>query len=206
MNYLYIAIQCIIRIHTHIIGHRNPSVRIIDLVSHTTHVVYVNFIHKWRNLQFKVNFERQIFWETLVFSFLPKNVNFILKNPTICLFLKNVSPSKRAICFILNNLHIPMVEGIAFYALYKSRVLIIPCKADDSCLFIGLPDQIYKKVPGLFCGVTLRKHYIIKATWSATKKIAFTVRTVLKRFFWLKKVLKKWSREISDLATLFYKW
>ena len=23
-----------------------------------------------------------------------------------------------------------MVEGIAFYALYKSRVLIIPCKAD----------------------------------------------------------------------------
>ena len=24
----------------------------------------VNFIHKWRNLQFKVDFERQIFWET----------------------------------------------------------------------------------------------------------------------------------------------
>ena len=24
-----------------------------------------------------------------------------------------------------------MVKGIAFYALYKSRVLIIPCKADD---------------------------------------------------------------------------
>ena len=66
-----------------------------------------------------------------------------------------------------------MVEGIAFYALYKSRVLIIPCKANDSCLFIGLPDEIYKKAPGigyytiwkfifsLFCGVTLRKHYII---------------------------------------------
>ena len=39
-------------IHTYIIGHYNPSVRIIDLVSHTTYVVCVNFIHKWRNLQF----------------------------------------------------------------------------------------------------------------------------------------------------------
>ena len=38
-----------------------------------------------------------------------------------------------------------MVEGIAFYALHKSRVLIIvPCKADGFCLFIGLPDEIYK--------------------------------------------------------------
>ena len=60
----------------------------------------------------------------------------------LCLFLKNVSPSKRVICFILNNLNFPMVEGIAFYALYKLRVLIIPYKADDSCLFIGLPDVV----------------------------------------------------------------
>ena len=36
-----------------------------DLVSHTTYVVCVNFIHKWRDLQFKVDSERQIFWETL---------------------------------------------------------------------------------------------------------------------------------------------
>ena len=39
-------------IHTYIIGHYNPSVRIIDLVSHTTYVVCFNFIHKWRDLQF----------------------------------------------------------------------------------------------------------------------------------------------------------
>ena len=78
----------------------------------------------------------------MVFAFLPKYVNFILKNATLCLFLKNVSPSKRVICFILNTLHWEMVEGIAFYALYKSRVLIIPCKPDDSCLLIGLPDEI----------------------------------------------------------------
>ena len=50
--------------HTYIFGHYNPSVRIIDLVFHTTYVVCVNFIHKWRNLQFKVDSERQIFRET----------------------------------------------------------------------------------------------------------------------------------------------
>ena len=42
-----------------------------------------------------------------------------------------------------------MVEGIAFYVLYKSRMLIISCKANDFCLFIELPDEIYKKLPGI---------------------------------------------------------
>ena len=55
--------------HTYIIGHYNPSVRIIDLVSHTTYVVYVNFIHKWRDLLFEVDSERQTFWETFRGSF-----------------------------------------------------------------------------------------------------------------------------------------
>ena len=54
----------------YIIGHYNPSVRIIDLVSHTTYVVCVNFIHKWRDLQFKVDSERQIFWETFHGNFI----------------------------------------------------------------------------------------------------------------------------------------
>ena len=35
-----------------------------------------------------------------------------------------------------------MVEGIVFYALNKSRVLITPCEADDFGFFIGLPDEI----------------------------------------------------------------
>ena len=40
---------------TYIIGHYNPSVRIIDLVSHTTLCcVCVNFMRKLRDLQFKV--------------------------------------------------------------------------------------------------------------------------------------------------------
>ena len=55
---------------TYIIGHYNPSVRIIDLVSHTTYVVCVNFIHKWRDLQFKVDSERQIFWESFHSNFI----------------------------------------------------------------------------------------------------------------------------------------
>ena len=33
--------------HAYIIDHYNPSVRITDLVSHTTYVVCVNFVHKW---------------------------------------------------------------------------------------------------------------------------------------------------------------
>ena len=47
--------------HTYIIGPYNPSVWVIDLVSHIAYVVRVNFIHKWRELQFKVDSERQIF-------------------------------------------------------------------------------------------------------------------------------------------------
>ena len=31
------------------------------IVTHTTYVVRVNFIHKWRHLQFKVDAEQQIF-------------------------------------------------------------------------------------------------------------------------------------------------
>ena len=67
-------------VYTFIIGDYNSSVRIIDLVSHTTYLVCVNFIHKWRDLQFKFDSEWQIFWETF-------HVNFILLSeflPEIC--------------------------------------------------------------------------------------------------------------------------
>ena len=55
---------------SHIIGYYKPSVRIIDVVSHTTYVVCVNFIHKWRDLQSKVDSERRIFWEIFHGKFL----------------------------------------------------------------------------------------------------------------------------------------
>ena len=69
-NYGSLTVWTFTHIHTYIIGHYNPSVRIIDLVSHTTYVVCVNFIHKWRDLQFKVDSERQIFWETFYGNFI----------------------------------------------------------------------------------------------------------------------------------------
>ena len=47
---------------TYIIGRYKSSVRIINLVSHTVYVVCVNFIHKWLDLQFKVDFKQQIFF------------------------------------------------------------------------------------------------------------------------------------------------
>ena len=62
------------------------------------------------SLAFSWNCLDQQFFEfnlvgVMVFSFLPKNVHFITKNAISCLFLKNVSPSKKGvICFILNNL------------------------------------------------------------------------------------------------------
>ena len=64
-------------VHTYIIGHYNPSVRIIDLVFHTTYVVYVNFIHNWRDILFKVDSERQIFWETFHGNFICSCQKFV---------------------------------------------------------------------------------------------------------------------------------
>ena len=70
-----------------------------------------------------------------------------------------------------------MVEGISFYTLSKARVLIIPCKADDFFYLYGYQMKLKKSRLvllsnlefnfSLFCGETLRKHYIIKATLSA---------------------------------------
>ena len=54
---------------TCIIGYYNTSVRITDLVSHTTHVVCINFRRKWLNLQFNVDSAQQIIWETFHGSF-----------------------------------------------------------------------------------------------------------------------------------------
>ena len=42
--------------NTYIIGHYKPSVRIIDLVSHITYVVCVNFIHKRYSLKSAPNY------------------------------------------------------------------------------------------------------------------------------------------------------
>ena len=59
------------------------------------------------------------FWQKLSWCFLfyqKKKCNLLKKNAIFCLFLKNVSPSKRLVCFVLNNVHFPMVEDLAFHA------------------------------------------------------------------------------------------
>ena len=81
-------------LHTYIIGHFNPSVRIIDLVSHTTNVVCANFIHKWWDLQFTVDSERQIFWETF-------HGNFIYSQSFCQKSAERKSPKKYFLYFIL---------------------------------------------------------------------------------------------------------
>ena len=81
-------------IHTNIIGHDNPTVRIIDLVSHTTYVVCVNFIHKWRDLQFKVDSKRQISWEAF-------HGNSIYSQSFCQKFAERKSPKKYISYFIL---------------------------------------------------------------------------------------------------------
>ena len=58
-------------IHTYVIRHYihtyiynwslQPFSQDYSLASHTTHVVYVNFIRDWRDLQFNDDSERQIF-------------------------------------------------------------------------------------------------------------------------------------------------
>ena len=78
------------------------NIKYISIVSHTTYVVYVNFIQKWRDLQFKVDSERQIFeklFMTVLFplrafarNLLKGNVGtYSLKSTPNDRFLKNFS-------------------------------------------------------------------------------------------------------------------
>ena len=45
-----------------------------DLASHTTHFVCVNFIHEWRDLQFTVDSEREIFEKLFLGKFITLRV------------------------------------------------------------------------------------------------------------------------------------
>ena len=97
--------------HTYTIGHYNPSVRIIDLVSHTTYVVCVNFIHKWRDLLFTVDSERQIFRETfhdnfyLLSEFLPEICWEEIAEEILFVFGFDVWPGTRTLAFRLISQH-----------------------------------------------------------------------------------------------------
>ena len=98
MEYMFVYSKCLPKklhyIHTYIIGHYNPSVRIVGLVSHTTYVVCVNFIHKRRDLQFKVDFEQQIF-EKLFMAIFIYSQSFCQKSA------ERKSPKKYFLYFVL---------------------------------------------------------------------------------------------------------
>ena len=97
--------------HTYIIGDCNPSVRIIDLISHTAYVVCVNFIQKWRDLKFNVDSERQIFWETFhgnfywFSEFLPKICWEEIAKEILFVFCFDVWPGARTLVFRLISQH-----------------------------------------------------------------------------------------------------
>ena len=60
-------------------GHYKPSVRIIDLVSYTTYVVCINFIHKWRETySLKSTPNDRFFWETFDGNFI-QHSEFLLE-------------------------------------------------------------------------------------------------------------------------------
>ena len=80
LSYVQIVPRLLICIHTYVIDHYNTLVSNIDLVSHTTYVVCVNFMRKWRELQFKVDSEQHIFWETFHGSFLIYSQSFCQKS------------------------------------------------------------------------------------------------------------------------------
>ena len=86
-----LSLQCL---HTYIIGHYNPAVMIIDLVSHITYVVCVNFIHKWRDLQFKVDSERKIFRETFHYLLEHGDFNYADKPEPIDTFIREAAHNR----------------------------------------------------------------------------------------------------------------
>ena len=88
-------------LHTYIVDHYKfivlfiyYSVKFIALVFQTFFVGCVNFMHKWRDLEYKVDFERQIFRETF-------HGNFIYSQIFCQKFAERKSAKKYFLYFVL---------------------------------------------------------------------------------------------------------
>ena len=92
---LFMAFSFTLRVHAYIIRHYNPSIRIIDLVSHTTYLARVNFIREWQNLQFNIDSEQQ-FFETLIYGRFIYSQNFRQKSA------ETKSPKKYFLFFVFD--------------------------------------------------------------------------------------------------------
>ena len=119
------------------------------------------------NLRLKVS-KNYYHMKRIDIYFYQKNVHFTSKNSILCLFLKNLTPSKRVECFILNNLYFSVVESIAFYALYKSRVLIIPREKQMTFVYLWGYHMKFKK-KSLVSSSNLEFNFSI-VLWSNLKK------------------------------------
>ena len=114
---------------TYIIGHYNPSVRIIDLDSDTIYVVCVHFIHKWRDLQFKVYSERQIFFEKLFMAilllteFLPEICWEEIASEILFVFCFDVWPGARTLAFRLISQNTLPTRPRQLFAITFLRIL-----------------------------------------------------------------------------------
>ena len=117
LHTVYAVIQLTVESNAEIIANSHWTVDltyitgIIDLVSHTTCVVCVNFIHKRRDLQFKVDSKWQIFWETFQGNFylLSKFLSEIcweeIAEETLSVFCFDVWPGTRTLASHLISQH-----------------------------------------------------------------------------------------------------
>ena len=115
-HFLTLCFLCVLGMFTYIIGHYNPSLRIIDLISHTTYVVCVNFLHKWRDLQFKV-FERfleKLFMAIFIYSqiFCQKPAERKSPQKYFSYFVFDVWPETRTLAFRLISQHLKSVKRL----------------------------------------------------------------------------------------------
>ena len=99
-------------LHTYIIGHYNPSFRIIDLVSHTTYVVCVHYIYKWRgtnSLKSTLNnrFFEKFFHGGFIYalSFFQKSAERKLPKKYFSYFVFDVWLDARTLAFLLLRLY-----------------------------------------------------------------------------------------------------
>ena len=129
--------------YTYIIGHYNPSVRIVDIVPHATYVVCINFIHKWRDLQFKVDSERnKVFARNLMRGYRRRNTFRILilcltwgskpgfssNMPTHYLLdhgdFSKITHSKPRICKFEQNVYVYHIKDHLICPLFK-KILVL---------------------------------------------------------------------------------
>ena len=81
---------------TYIIGHYSPLARIIDLVSHTTYVMCVNFIHECRDLQLNDDSERTIFFFEKLFIAILITLRIFASNLLIACCRRTKKSKKKA--------------------------------------------------------------------------------------------------------------